>query len=240
MHSACALLQRCKETRGFIDFVFRNKVSQKAMDISVTSLLWSGAKKLVCCREAEPLAKDCTLVLVWHTQSRLFTPSPPPRLRQDKKFNLADFSLWRIADFSTRSRPPGSGRTKILIWRIFSLWRIADFSTHFQSLVNLPYPKICLGWSTFGLVKICSLRVPVYNIVYLDSIKTKLFLFEQLFWKVPVTSSRTPFWQRIFCPSIIPSHYVSKNSNFRVVRKCCFKYLSFIFFIFVWIHAGTF
>jgi hypothetical protein len=101
---------------------------------------------VVCFREAEPLAKDCTLVLVWHTQSRLFTPSPPPRLRQDKNLNFGGFlHFGELRIFNSFPAPQAQAGQKFEFWRISSLWRIADFSTHFQSLVYWAVPKDLLG-----------------------------------------------------------------------------------------------
>ncbi len=108
-----------------------------------------------------------------------------------------------VPPLHTLPAPQAQAGQKFEFWRISSLSRIADFSIHFQSLVSWLFPKICLGWSTFGIVKDKDTIIPDYNFVHKGHIKTKRFLLEQLFWKVPLTSSRTPFWQTLFCPSIV-------------------------------------
>ncbi len=155
MHSACSLLRRCNKKAGIFAFCFSRQSFAKTMDISVTSLVWSGAKKCgVLQGGGAPGQGLHPGAGVAHTVPSLH-PLPAPQAQAGQKFEF---------------------------WRISSLSRIADFQLIFRVWFIGPFPKICLRWSTFGTVKVCSLRVPVYNIVHLDHMKTKLFLFEQLFW----------------------------------------------------------
>jgi hypothetical protein len=40
-----------------------------------------------------------------------------------------------------------------------------------------PFPKICLGWSTFGTVQVCSLEIPDYNFLHTGHITFLNFFF---------------------------------------------------------------
>ncbi len=190
--NACALMQRSNENARIFAFCFSRQSFAKSMDIFVTSLVWSGAKKSgVLQRGGAPGQRLHPGAGVAHTVPPLH-PLPAPPAQAGQKFEFwRIFPLWRIADFQLVPSPPqAQAGQKLEFWGISSLWRIADFSTHSRRLVNLPYPNI------FGMVNLCHiksmfLKIPVYNL--LGHIKTKFFFSKSSFGKYLLRAPGQPF-----------------------------------------------
>jgi hypothetical protein len=135
-------------------------------------------------------------VLVWHTQSRLFTPSPPPRLRQDKNYKLADFfTLENCGFFNSFPAPQAQAGQKVQIGGFLHFGELRIFQLIFKVWF---IPKDLLTMVNLWHSKSMFFKDTSLQFVHKGHIKTKLFLFEQLFWKVPVLRALGHPFGRVF------------------------------------------